>query len=493
MASKGKPVARATVQIGGDDAQLRRVLRRLRRRMSGFFKKLVASAKRTGKALAAGLTAGLISAVTLATRYEAVLTRVIGTFGELSDEAEEFSRSLAARLGTDTRSILSMVQKVGQEFRSMGFDVETALQLTTRLVDRAEVLGDALDIDGSSIIEAVRAASQGRLGSLQRLGLGISRDDLQQIRDAQGLDLDTTSGQMQMMVRILEQLEGGLTSNIQELVDAQAAGENASQRLSRVYGQVRDQLREFGTNLLPAFSGILARFSTFLRDATAIFEAEGLRGVVRDFLEAARPFTDVLVAGIQGAAMFMVGLLRLEFDKISFDLANAIARVIPGVSGIPERFRPGTSGRQMDRLREESMEPLSNALEALDATVKDWIAEADARAKEDRLQHEERMSSDRMTAEQLEASIRGVLGDGRAQVQSILSSLGTFSVRAANLMGSGPARTLESQMARTNQEILRENRDQNRTLERIERNTKASSVVQVNQFVQNTTAFPEFS
>ena len=310
--SKGRPAARARVEINGDNAKLRRALRDARRMMSDFFSSVVNAAKRAGKMIAAGLVVGLGLALREAVKLEDRLTRMQGVFGDWTTEVRTFSENLSRQVGRPLTQVLGTVTEIGRQLRNLGAGPEMAANIAQRLASVAEILGDALEVDPSQITDAVMSASRGRFGQLSRLGLGeVDESTLRGLADTLNLDLQDNADQLRMLVGIMPQLEKALDTN--ELVKALQDGQNANQKLASTYTLIVNKLGEMGTRILPLFSGILSGTLALL---TAIEQTVGAGGGLMDvaglILDAAKPFTDVLVAGLRDIVDYLSNVLQVN-------------------------------------------------------------------------------------------------------------------------------------------------------------------------------------
>ena len=426
MASKGKPAARAFVEIGGDDAKLRKVLRNLRRRMRNFFRELGDLAKRAGQAIAVGIVAGMGAALTLAVKFEDVLTRTKGVFGELANEAEAFSRALAGRLGRSVSETLDMVQEIGASFRAAGLSAASSFQLAARTASAAAVLADRLGVNQQTVQNALMQASRGRATGLQRLGLGISPQDLREMSESLNLDVQNSADQIRLYAAVLERVESNIDTNTQSIGDALDNGENASQRLARIYAQIRDQLTDLGQRMLPVFSSILAGVSVVLSQIGEAFSTGGIMGVGSVLLEAAKPFTDVLVAGMRDAIDYLISSLVVNFRYAAGLIQDALNTWYHQTILKQDR----TFSRSAPDARIFQGTNLQQALSALAEHLKSFGEDADAAAKLMRENFEDALKDIQAGAETLRDAIDEELGPG-GRARSILDSAGTFTGGAA--------------------------------------------------------------
>jgi hypothetical protein len=467
MPAKGKPAARATVQIGGDDKKLRQVLRSLRGRLDSFFKSVQKAAATAGKIIAAGIAAGLAASITLAVKFEDVLTRTRGIFGEMAGEAQDFARVLAGRLGKSVADVLGTVNELGASFRAAGLSARATFELAARTASAAGVLADRLGVDPSQVEDALMQASRGRATGLQRLGLGITPAELKALADSLNLDVQDSADQIRLYAHVLQMVEARIDTNTASIGQALDDGENASQRLSRIYAQIRDQLTELGQKMLPVFSNFLAMVSVLLSKVGDAFSADGIAGLVREMLSAFKPFTDILVAGLRDVWSWvfenMNGLFRVFIHNLKTELQQG-ARELVGL----ERTASGTVPFWMsgfDSTRTDA------ALAAAAAHLESFGQEADAAALMMREKFEAALAEIQRGAEGLAQRIDDDLGPRTGR--GVTEAAGAFSARAAfqleTRMRNQEQRTQKAIESNT-QETLKELKVQTNALRDLNRN-----------------------
>jgi hypothetical protein len=420
----GKPAARATVQIGGDDKKLRAVLRNLRKRLDGFFKSIRQAAARAGKLIAAGIAAGLAASIALAVKFEDVLTRTRGIFGEMASDAQDFARVLAGRLGKSVSEVLDTVNELGASFRAAGLSARATFELASRTAAAAGVLASRLGVDDQTVQDALMQASRGRATGLQRLGLGITPTELKELAESLQLDITDSADQIRLYARVLEMVESRIDTNTASIGQALDDGENASQRLSRIYAQIRDQLTELGQKMLPVFSNILAGISVMLGQIGEAFSTGGIGGVASMIINAAKPFTDILVGGLHDVFSWFLRAASAAFENA---VESAWTRILRKV----DLQTQGFTNRQLyaANIPEFETTRFDDAVIAAAAHLRGFGEQADAAAKEMREKFEAALAEIQAGAANLAQRIDDDLGPrmGRA----VTEAAGTFSAAAA--------------------------------------------------------------
>jgi hypothetical protein len=421
----GKPAARATVQIGGDDKKLRAVLAGLRKRLGSFFASIKKAAAGAGKLIAAGIGAGLTASIALAVKFENIMTRMKGVFEGLSSDAAAFSKTLANRVGRSTAEIAESVTDIGARFRAMGLSASTAFELASRSAAAAFVVSERLGVNASDVESALEQASMGRTKKLQALGFRITGEEVRGEATKLGLDIANSADQIKMFAHIMERIEQQIAANTSTMGRSLDDGENASQRLGRIYAQIRDQLTELGQKFLPVFSNILAGISVLLGQLGDTFSAQGLGGVAALIVDAAKPFTNILVAGLHDILSWFVNALGAVAKDIGINIQNAINRTlykgaVPDVVGLNLKAAVGIP----------EMTRTDAALAAAAEHLKSFGATSDAAAKLMREKFEAALKEIQAGAATLSERIGNELGTGAA-AQAVSEAAGTFSARAA--------------------------------------------------------------
>lgn len=456
MANKGRPAANAFVRISADDAALRQALRNLRRRLRSFFASIQQMASMAGKAISAGLAAGLAASLTLAVKFEDVLTRTRGVFGELAQDAENFARALAGRVGKSVSETLDMVQEIGAEFRAAGLSAASSFELASRTAASVAVLADRMGLDEGTVRGAMQRAAQGQARGLQRMGLGINQEDLNRIAGELGLNVRDSADQIRLYAAVLEKVEARIDTNTASIGQALDDGENASQRLSRIYAQIRDQLTELGQRMLPVFSNILAGVSVMLSEIGDAFSEGGLLGIGRLFLDSAKPFTDVVIAGLVDVFNWVFRNFEIVFnhvaDMMSRELEYAINRTLG--RGIERRAGLALAPQLLQFDAPKMDEAFDDLLKHLDGFGK----KADETALELKEGFDEILANIKAGSENLRKRIDEELGEPTRR--AIMEAAGTFSARAAFALDT--AQTGEAQRW---YEFQRESEKQTKELE----------------------------
>ena len=479
MASRGKPAARAWVEISGDDAKLRRVLRGIRARLNRFFASVKRAAGIAGKAIAAGIAAGLAASIALAVKFEDVLTRTKGVFQEMAGDAQDFARLLAGRVGKSLSETLQSVNEIGASFRAAGLSAATSFELASRTAAAAAVLADRLGVDQGSVENALMQAARGRATGLQRLGLGITPQELQELAESLNLDVQNSADQIRLYAAVLEQVESKIDTNTSSIGAALDAGENASQRLSRIYAQIRDQLTELGQKMLPVFSNMLAGVSVMLGQIEEVFSERGIFGVGRLFLDAAKPFTDVIIAAFKDLFWWVFNNMANLFDAFVHNLGIGVNNAIRAATG----RGPDPNIKPMDFELWEFVDVNTwYAIYDLMEHLEEFGKNADAAALEMREKFEKALAEIQAGAENLRNQIDSDLGPGGGQSQAVREAAGTFSARAAFALETR-FRNQEMRMQKNIEQNTKDSKEeierQTRVLENIDTNTRRASMVGV--------------
>lgn len=233
--------------------------------------------------------------------------RFYASLGQMSDEAEQFSKKLSESYGIDQEAIQNMMGKEYMNTRMLGFDPNQAEGMSEHLTQLAYDLGKLRGIDPSQAFDALQRGIEGQTRGLMDLGIRLTTTDLKNRALSEGLikqgqtmtDAQTSAVAYQMIMEKLQGTTGYYKSTADDLSTQQA-------KLNAGWDEMKRKLAE---SLTPAFTGLMRVVS---------YVAGGLELLVQD-----------IAMGIQYISLFaedaysaVNDILNLNFGQINADWAN---------------------------------------------------------------------------------------------------------------------------------------------------------------------------
>lgn len=177
------------------------------------------------------------------------------SMGQMSEEAEEFSKKLADSYGIDQEAIQNMMAKEYTNTRMLGFDPTQAEDMSEHITQLAYDLGKLRGIDPSQAFDALQRGIEGQTRGLMDLGIRITSTDLKNRALSEGLiqqgqtmtDAQTSAVAYQM---IMEKLHGTMGYY-------QTTSDDISTQQTKLNAGWEEMKRSLADDLTPAFAGLL--------------------------------------------------------------------------------------------------------------------------------------------------------------------------------------------------------------------------------------------
>lgn len=300
---------RAFVEIGGDDKELAKILKRAQRRLSAFGTGLI-------KIGALGIAAGAafapfgVAVVKAASDSEEALSRFAAVFKSETEAAATFAETLADRVGRSALQIKDALGVFQSFFVGLGFNNGTSRQLSQQLASLALDFASFNNISDDEAITRFIAALSGSGEVLDRFGINIKQAALQQQLLADGVEKSwsevTEQEKAIARLNIIMRTMGDQGS----VGDATRTAGSFANVMKRLQGEIRDTAVVIGQSLVPILKPVVATMGTIL-------------GVVRKFAEQNKPL-------VSGVFLTAAGVAALGVALLASGVAIAIASVAMG-------------------------------------------------------------------------------------------------------------------------------------------------------------------
>ncbi|MHB1654125.1 MAG: lysozyme family protein [Desulfitobacteriaceae bacterium] len=243
----------------------------------------------------------------LAAETEDAEHRFYASMGQMSDEAEQFSKKLSDSYGVDQEALKNMMGKEYMNTRMLGFDPTQAEGMSEHITQLSYDLGKLRGIDPSQAFDAIQRGIEGQTRGLMDLGIRITTTDLKNRALSEGLikqgqvmtDAQTSLMAYQMIMEKTAGVQGYYKTTTDDLSSQQA-------KLNAGWEEMK---RKLADSLTPAFTG-------FMKVLNVV--AGGLELLVED-----------IATSIQSISLFaedtysaITDILSLNFGQINADWQN---------------------------------------------------------------------------------------------------------------------------------------------------------------------------
>lgn len=309
-------------------------------KMSKFFSAVGKGAAVAGKAMAAGLAAGATAmagltgkALQLSGELEQNMGGSEAVFGDFADSIQAKAKEAFSKAGLSTSDYLATANKMGSLFKGAGFDVETAMGMTTDAMERAADVASIMGIDTESAMEAIAGAAKGNFTMMDNLGVAMNDTTLQAYALSKGIDKSTSEMTNQEKIGLAMQMfmekTADYAGNYAKENDTLAGSLNTAKASMTNFldgsGSVEDMVASLGNLANVAarsLTEILPRLTTGLKDAIA------------QIMPLIPPLLDQLLPAIvEGATSLINGVVAVLPDVLT-TIMDALPALIQGVEQI---------------------------------------------------------------------------------------------------------------------------------------------------------------
>lgn len=143
------------------------------------------------------------AAIDLGSDLQEVQNVVDVTFGGMSKRVDEFAQTAIEQFGLSELSAKQYASTLGAIFKSSGFDIAEATEMSTALAGLAGDIASFYNLSGEEAFTKLRAGITGETEPLKQLGINLNVANLEAFALSQGITkaYDAMSQQEQMMLR----------------------------------------------------------------------------------------------------------------------------------------------------------------------------------------------------------------------------------------------------------------------------------------------------
>ncbi|MCD8286500.1 MAG: hypothetical protein LUD50_04680 [Clostridia bacterium] len=109
------------------------------------------------------------------------------TFGDLSSQINTFARNAIEQFGLSETSAKQYASTLGAIFKSAGFTVQEAADMSTELTGLAADMASFYNLDTEEAFNKIRSGITGQVQGLQELGISLTEANLEEFRISQGI------------------------------------------------------------------------------------------------------------------------------------------------------------------------------------------------------------------------------------------------------------------------------------------------------------------
>lgn len=305
---------------------------------------------------AIGIVTGLMAAITkivqlgkesieLASDLEEVQNVVDVTFGNMSDQIDEFATNAITQFGLSQTAAKQYASTVGAMLKSMGFDGQELVDMSTNLAGLAADMASFYNLDTDEAFAKIRAGLAGQTEPLAAIGIDLSVANLQEYALSQGITTayNALTRQEQALLRY--------NLLLQQTTDSQGDFARTSDGWANQVRVMREQINalkaEIGSGLieilLPIVRGINWLLSQVIKGIQALrrffSRGGGIANVQHNGLDVAVDTTNNLTAAANTASTAVGGIGKAAkaagkaFTNSSFDELHQLSSPSSGSGG----------------------------------------------------------------------------------------------------------------------------------------------------------------
>lgn len=259
--------------------------------MQTQFAKMGNAVRKIGGAVAAAFSVRAIvnfakEAIELGSDLQEVQNVVDVTFGNMSEYINQFAKNAITQFGLSELSAKQYASTLGAIFKSTGFDVAAATEMSQVLTGLAGNIASFYNLTGDEAFAKLRAGITGETEPLKQLGINLSVANLEAYALSQGITkaYDAMSQQEQMLLRYNYILS--VTADAQE--DFARTSDRWANQTKILSEQFKSLKATIGQGLINALTPVIQVINTIL---------VGLQKVANAFLQ----FTELLFGKAGGA------------------------------------------------------------------------------------------------------------------------------------------------------------------------------------------------
>lgn len=338
MAKKGKPVGKASVQIGADSTKFKRGLRKLQLYFRRRMRSLKRSAMVGGVAAGAAFAAGFVKSLKSGARYEAQVLQFAGKLGGRKN-AKEYLQEIE-KYSNATPMTFDDLAKADKQLLSVGRNGVDTLRM---LGDAVASAGDVNNL-GQDLFELAQIMA--KLYAMGDAGLNIN-EQIRQLGERQLLDKDSyvaalnstnPAEQMRIIERALMRHKGMMAALSSTSIGLASTLQGETQGMFRQLGlgvlnEARDTIqslidlvRRIRKENLGDWAQKIAQVATALSNMfLAIFAGGPAREALwKDLQELGGALVSPLVSGLMGVGKWFVGFLENALKGLAADIIDEI-------------------------------------------------------------------------------------------------------------------------------------------------------------------------
>lgn len=242
-------LARAEVEIGGNDTDLQNTLARASRSMEKTGRRMSRLGQQMSVAITAPLVAAGSAAVKLAADAEETRNLFNVAMGDMADDARAFAEARAEALSLDPVGFQQTMAVFQQMFGSMGIAEEQALDMSKALSQLQVDMSSFFNLPMEEALQKLQSGIAGEIEPLRRLGVNVSQAKIEMVALREGMieageEMTEQQKIQARFITIMEQLENAHG-------DFEGTSGSLTNTLRQLKEQSRVMAREFGEILIP--------------------------------------------------------------------------------------------------------------------------------------------------------------------------------------------------------------------------------------------------
>lgn len=291
-------------------------------------------------------------------------------FGQWADGMKRTAQTAAENMGLSQSGYLAYANKMGALFKGVGFDMQSASDMSQQAMQRAADVASIMGVDVSAAMEAVTGAAKGNFTMMDNLGVAINDTNLQIYAQEKGLGkLETTqqkvSAAMQMFLDKTQYAAGNYSRE----------NDTFSGSLTTMKAEFENLTAELGTTLLPTATALISMARDGLELVQPLIVSVGQSvGAVGEYLTSLSPSAKTVLLTAVGAAV-VIPKIRGAVSLLNTQLKASMAWLVILTSVLGVIASVGAARRELDEGAGEDMSQTSDGAENAARSV-DGLAES---------------------------------------------------------------------------------------------------------------------
>lgn len=279
-------------------------------------------------------------------------------FGQWADGMKRTAQTAAENMGLSQSGYLAYANKMGALFKGVGFDMQSASDMSQQAMQRAADVASIMGVDVSAAMEAVTGAAKGNFTMMDNLGVAINDTNLQLYAQEKGLGkLETTqqkvSAAMQMFLDRTEYAAGNYSRE----------NDTFSGSLTTMKAEFENLAAELGTTLLPTATALISMARDGLELVQPLIVSVGQSvGAVGEYLTSLSPSAKTVLLTAVGAAV-VIPKIRGAVSLLNTQLKASMAWLVILTSVLGVIASVGAARRELDEGAGEDMSQTSDGAE----------------------------------------------------------------------------------------------------------------------------------